>query len=122
MDIIESPLVPSGTVYVIPSDAFKFSDRPIRLVSDLWGPPPYAVGRSSDLATRERSRALDHLASLLDGLCESIGLDPDTTWREPRTAEERTRAMRRGELMYRAELLAALAVRPSSAFVITGIS
>lgn len=112
--VVESPLVPPGRVYLVPSSYHPMVDlEAVRLrVGDLWDPAP---AEFTDAARRERLRALDQLETLLDVLCERVGLDPWTAWRVPRELE-------RAATQVRVETRAALSVLRPDAPPITTIT
>lgn len=93
-DVVRSPAVPRGTAYLVPV-------APLDHVAPLmWRPDPcWPVRHLPEPAATHRQIALDHLAKLLDGLCTSVGLDPDEVWREPRHRE----AIGRNRLQFMAE-------------------
>ncbi len=96
--MIHSDVIPKGTFILgaLGAGVRMWEERPLRFWRDPWGPATYAL---TDRAEEERRRGLDHLARLLDGMCEDLGLDPDETWRDPhireRERDEQVRATKR---------------------------
>lgn len=82
--IVYDEAIPSGVVYLMPEPT-EVSVGPIMFRRDPWGPAPYRL--DPDYA-EQRDLALDHLADLLDEMCESFGMDPEEVWREPRWWEQ----------------------------------
>lgn len=81
--IIHSDLIPEGHAYLFhPEHPTRFVDHPpIKIQEEVWAPSPLMFSRE---AKQERWIGLDHVAGLLDDLCERWGMDPDEVWRQPR--------------------------------------
>lgn len=132
-DVIESPWMPPNMFLIGPRDGVRYwedyyGSEPfsglLRLREPLWEPRPPTWGAQqlglADVATREREKALDHLAGLLDGLCDDVGLDREV-WRAPRRAETAAAAYRRGVARYVAEERLALTIPNPRSFVVGSV-
>lgn len=93
-NIVQSPVVPEGTAYVVahrPGLTDVYSVGSVLFQQNPW---PEAPAGMPDYAARERDRALDFLAGLLDDWCASttvngVPLDPEDVWRGPKIHEAR---------------------------------
>lgn len=114
--VVESPLVPPGTAYIVPVSPAAYEWPPLRFLEHPWPPATY---RLTEAAAGERRRALDYLAGLLDRLCADVSLDPEAVWRGPlrhRTNEAAFRA----EVAY-AERVAMSVLNPRRSAIITSV-
>lgn len=116
VEVIQSPLVPKGTYYLVPRPSLlDYDPQRFRLYESPWDlprmperplldrlvAPGSATGRTmGEYVDTQRSLALDFLARLLDGWCEETTLhgeplDPEKVWREPKIREREVRERRR---------------------------
>lgn len=114
LPVIVHPDMPQGFILGSHARGSRMFTAPLRFRRDPWPstgmPEP---GRN------ERRKALDHLAGLLDRMCESLGMDPDAVWRGPKEAEETART---SMFTVIAEERIALTVNPPGRYAkITGV-
>lgn len=110
--IITSPLIPLGTVIIgaLGHGTLLWEDEPLRIRESPWLPNPAILPDYE----RDRARALEHLAALVDAAWESMGEDPDQKWRA-------ARLWGRDRAQFRAEARIGLMINRPSSVLISGI-
>ena len=84
MRVFYSDAVPKEVLYLMPEPR-SVEVGPILFQRDPWPKPTYALRPEYAM---EREKGLDHLADLLDRMCEDLGMSPEAAWRDPKWDEQ----------------------------------
>lgn len=114
--IVTSPLVPPGTMLLVPSESVHVSSRARQISESPWLPNHTILPDYQD----ERRKGLDALARMVDAAWESMGEDPDQTWRAARLREKWS--IQRDALDFRVvERVSLSVINPASSLMVSSV-